>query len=211
MADMEKVIKGLQEAAAYFRSSFDAMYGTVAFEKFRSWTDAIEQALALLKAQEKATIEPKRIDLDDETKAWLDKMDAVDALGNIADICMDWDGYRTADGLGGLVNEIWAYARYCALTLLKAQEARVMTLEELDELQEDDAVFVEIKPVRDLTCMSVELVRFIEKTQDPATQIELHTTDSAGFYMTRKTTDPNWRCWTSRPTDEQREATPWRS
>ena len=50
--DREKVIGSLQEAAAYFRSSFDAMYGTVACEKFREWTDAIEQALALLKAQE---------------------------------------------------------------------------------------------------------------------------------------------------------------
>lgn len=96
-----------------------------------------------------------------------------------------------------------------ALALLKAQEPRVMTLEELDRLQEDDVVFVEIKPVRDLTCISVELVRFVEKAQDPVTWIELHTTDSCGFYMTRKTTDPNWRCWTSRPTDEQREKEPW--
>ena len=70
-------------------------------------------------AQKSATIEPKRIELADETKAWLDKMDAVDALENIADICIDWDGYRTADGLGGLINEIWAYARYCADRLLK--------------------------------------------------------------------------------------------
>lgn len=51
MTEREKVIGSLQEAAAYFRSSFDAMYGTVACEKFREWTDAIEQALALLKAQ----------------------------------------------------------------------------------------------------------------------------------------------------------------
>ena len=82
----------------------------------------LDKAIALLKAHETATVEPKRIDLDDETKAWLDKMDAVDALGNIANICIDWDGYRTADGLGGLINEIWAYARYCADRLLKAQE-----------------------------------------------------------------------------------------
>ena len=79
-------------------------------------------ALELLKAQEVATVQPKRIELADETKAWLDKMDAVDALSNIANICIDWDGYRTADGLGGLINEIWAYARYCADRLLKAQE-----------------------------------------------------------------------------------------
>jgi hypothetical protein len=53
----------------------------------------------------------------------------VDALGNIADICIDWDGYRTADGLGGLVNEIWAYARYCADRLKKAQEPVEPTLD----------------------------------------------------------------------------------
>ena len=105
-------------------------------------------------------------------------------------------------------DEYWE-AVEIAIDALEAQEPRMMTLEELDGLQEDDVVFVEIKPVRDLTCISVELVRFVEKVQDPATWVELHTTDSAGFYMTRKTTEPNWRCWTSRPTDEQREATSW--
>ncbi len=52
MPDNEKIIAKLQDAAAYFRSGFDAMYGTVACEKYRNWTDAIEQAIALLKAQE---------------------------------------------------------------------------------------------------------------------------------------------------------------
>ena len=108
----EKVINGLEKFIADFKS----YCGNKA-----DWV-RVEDALALLKEHEKATIEPKRIDLTDETKAWLDKMDAVDALGNIADICMDWDGYRTANGLGGLVNEIWAYARYCADRLPKAHE-----------------------------------------------------------------------------------------
>lgn len=83
---------------------------------------ACGMAIEALKAQDIATIQPKRIELADETKAWLDEMDAVDALGNIANICIDWDGYRTANGLGGLINEIWAYARYCADRLAKAQE-----------------------------------------------------------------------------------------
>ena len=82
---------------------------------------AISKLKTLSKVQE-AIIEPKRIDLADETKAWLDKMDAVEALENIADICIDWDGYRTADGLGELINEIWAYARYCADRIAKKQE-----------------------------------------------------------------------------------------
>lgn len=87
-----------------------------------SYAEALGMAIEVLKAQDIATIQPKRIELADETKAWLDEMDAVEALGNIANICIDWDGYRTADGLGGLINEIWAYARYCADRLLKAQE-----------------------------------------------------------------------------------------
>ena len=96
-----------------------------------------------------------------------------------------------------------------ALVLLKAQEPRVMTLDELETLQEDDVIWVEIKPVGDLTCISIEMIRFVEKVQDPSTWFELHTTDSAGFYMTRKTTEPNWRCWTSRPDEQRRAETPW--
>lgn len=110
MADIEKAIRILEGSYKNFVLRHNGELITV------------NELLALLKAQEPATIEPKRIDLADETKAWLDKMDAVDALGNIADICIDWDGYRTANGLGGLINEIWAYARYCADRLLKAQE-----------------------------------------------------------------------------------------
>ncbi|MCR5826372.1 MAG: hypothetical protein K6G54_07385, partial [Oscillospiraceae bacterium] len=63
----------------------------------------------------------------------------------------------------------WQKIAQKAIAKLKSQAPRVMTLEELEGLQEDDVVFVEIKPVRDLTCISVELVRFVEKVQDPAT------------------------------------------
>lgn len=124
MNKYEKVIKGLECCAIShyeYRYCDACPYSRdhgMCVDRNVLYTDA----LALLKAQEPATIEPKRIELADETKAWLDQMDAVDALGNIADICIDWDGYRTANGLGGLVNEIWAYARYCANRLAKVQE-----------------------------------------------------------------------------------------
>ena len=52
MPDLEKVIKGLGESAAYFRESFNAMDGTLACETFRGWAEVMEQAIALLKAQE---------------------------------------------------------------------------------------------------------------------------------------------------------------
>lgn len=120
MPNIETVIKGL-ECCRNGLCLF-CPYNEHEIDAIKCKSDLNADALALLKAQEPATIEPKRIELANETKEWLDKMDAVDALGNIADICIDWDGYRTADGLGGLINEIWAYARYCADRLEKAQE-----------------------------------------------------------------------------------------
>lgn len=79
-------------------------------------------------------VKPAPDELSEKTKKWLDGQTAEDRLATIEDICIDWDGYRTAAGLGSLINEIWAYAAY------------------------------------------------------PCN---------------------NKRCWTSRPTDEQREAIPW--
>ena len=57
-------------------------------------------------------IKPAPEELLDKTKKWLDTQTAEERLSTIKDICVDWDGYRTAAGLGGLVNEIWAYAAY---------------------------------------------------------------------------------------------------
>lgn len=127
MRSREEVIRGLERCLARTcpgigSKEYDECEYTIGL--YCGMDNVMRDALELLKAQEPATVEPKRIDLADETKAWLDKMDAVDALGNIADICIDWDGYRTANGLGGLINEVWAYARYCADRLAKAQEPR---------------------------------------------------------------------------------------
>lgn len=124
--ELEKVINGLES----FKADLKPFAGNSA-----DWKK-VDEAIAMLKEQKPLTIEPKRIDLADETKAELDKMDAVDALGNIADICIDWDGYRTADGLGGLINEVWAYARYCADRLQKEQEP-IVPVQGADDQDED--------------------------------------------------------------------------
>lgn len=55
-------------------------------------------------------VKPMPDELSDETKKWLDARTAEERLEIIKDICVDWDGYRTAAGLGKLINEIWAYA-----------------------------------------------------------------------------------------------------
>lgn len=53
LTDREKVVEKLQAIDAYFRESFNAMDGgTLACELFREWSNAAEDAIALLKAQE---------------------------------------------------------------------------------------------------------------------------------------------------------------
>lgn len=79
----------------------------------QKWADDV---LALLKEQELPDVKPEK--LEEKTTKWLDQMTAEERLKEIAAILDDWDGYRTAKGLGGLINEIWAYALYP----VKAQE-----------------------------------------------------------------------------------------
>ena len=109
MADREKAIRILEQkySSGVFRSKDELI--------------PVTDIIALLKQQDVLTVKPKLLDRPNKTKAWLDEMDAVDALGNIANICMDFDGYRTANGLGELINEVRTYAKYCA-DKLKARE-----------------------------------------------------------------------------------------
>ncbi len=86
-----------------------------------------------------------------------------------------------------------------ALTLLKAREPRVLTLEEVP-----DAVFcyLEYKAYG---------------TIEPAIFGEAYTDDTVAFttiedgkdYLDLSDYCKAWRCWTSRPTDEQRKAAKW--
>lgn len=154
----------------------------------RNIQEALNMAINALKTQGLVTIEPKQIELQDETKAWLDEMDAVDALGNIANICIDWDGYRTADDLGGLINEIWAYAKYCCNKIMKEQEPRLVTEADFDGADEYGylPVWVEDKDDSEIIC-------------DCITKAAI--TDPDEHY--------HYRYWTSRPTDAQREAVKW--
>jgi len=83
--------------------------------------------------------------------------------------------------------------------LIEAQTPRVMTL---DELSEKTDVFFE---------------SLVYKTIDPALSngsyddgtVGLMTLEDELFYMDEADYGINWRCWTSRPTDEQRQAVKW--
>ena len=86
-----------------------------------------------------------------------------------------------------------------ALTLLKAQEPRVMTLDELSEKTDvwfESLVYDTIDPA------------LSSGSYDDGT-VGLMTLEEELFYLDEADYGTKWRCWTQRPTDAQREAVPW--
>lgn len=93
-----------------------------------------------------------------------------------------------------------------ALSLLKAKIPRVMTLEEVAELEEHQFVWIEPKN-------SDEPLYFLEIVQlcgivSINMEISLNTPSSIYFVYT-KNYNKNYRFWSSRPTDEQRSEVKW--
>ena len=89
-----------------------------------------------------------------------------------------------------------------ALALLKEQEPRVMTLEEVTEDRPDVVWFDDrhYKLTYPVFISNGEVTGWI--VSQSRSCIERH--DHVEGYGKR------WRCWTSRPTDEQREAVKWK-
>jgi len=90
-----------------------------------------------------------------------------------------------------------------AIALLKEQEPRVMTLEEVKAAKGSD-MYLEMRGYEDgneymtaatLDGVGTRGVNFYHSVFD--------------FESYGKATIFGWRCWTARPTDEQREGTPW--
>lgn len=91
-----------------------------------------------------------------------------------------------------------------ALELLKEQEPRVLTLDEVKKLESlrDGAIWIEtigkgLFPALPEITMS-EIIFFVAI---PA--------DHYRFYCENKWYGKTWRCWTYKPTDEQRKAVKW--
>lgn len=101
----------------------------------------------------------------------------------------------------GFMREVPVSLLRDALALLKAQEPRVMTLEEINAFDWDYCYLEEErlpgKVYRStlgnhaLTCVTWPSITTAKNT---------HGCDGYG---------KTWRCWTTRPTNEQREAEPW--
>jgi len=88
------------------------------------------------------------------------------------------------------------------LTALKAQEPRVMTLEEVKELHPGDDVYIE----RISSITGVHYIYAATMWRVVSKSIKL-CPDNATLWFSEH--GETWRCWTSRPTDAQREEEPW--
>ena len=96
-----------------------------------------------------------------------------------------------------------------AFAWIKAHEPRVMTLEEVQTAENCmEPVFLEIRDYRSTPdVFSWRTVKHINPINDKP----IYVLDCVGFSsaLYSETYGYLWRCWTSRPTDAQREATPW--
>ena len=88
-----------------------------------------------------------------------------------------------------------------AISLLKAQEPRVMTLEEVKQAKGRD-VWLELSGIFAETALTAATIEGCG-TKGICTRYE-------SLKYTQYCVRPcGWRCWSARPTDEQRETTPW--
>ena len=85
-----------------------------------------------------------------------------------------------------------------ALELLKAQEPRVLTLEEVQSCE--NAMWIELLGGKGFYAF------VLDRMKNGILEI---STRAAYLRYYSKDYDATWRCWTSRPTDEQREVTLW--
>ena len=94
-----------------------------------------------------------------------------------------------------------------AISLLKEQEPRVLTLEELKTIGDKDAVYLETI-VMNLGEPNVKPAIYQPDNSDDEYVCVVSTWFKSGFYSPHNYLK-SWRCWSSRPTDEQREAVKW--
>lgn len=94
-----------------------------------------------------------------------------------------------------------------------AQTVRVMTLEEVRNAENcKEPVFVEILHHHGKADITPDVFswRFV-KHITPLTDGDIYVLQNADINsaLFEETYNITWRCWTHRPTDEQREVTPW--
>lgn len=96
--------------------------------------------------------------------------------------------------------------------LLKAQEPRVMTLEEVDALADDAIVWLEcLYTVDSKNTTTLKPAIYQPENSSPEEDgyyCVVSSWGKSGFYH-KDSYLGDWRCWTSRPTEAQRETVKW--
>ena len=154
--------------------------------------DLMTDALALLKAQEPVSIEERLV---------LDKLHTIQDYARVNETHWMADGAAFAENvmnmLRGEINQF-----------RKAQEPRVMKVTEVIACEVGTVLWVEERQGVTWNLFPLE-IETSSTHPDTGTDYVFFITyhDIRKFECSEY--NQTWRCWTSRPTDEQREATPW--
>ena len=92
----------------------------------------------------------------------------------------------------------------------EAREPRVMTLEEVLALKFDDVIYLEVVPTHAvLSAIVLDVIPKLPKIGIGVVLFRYAATWNSIDNADLSYYDKTWRCWTARPTDEQREAVKW--
>lgn len=144
----------------------------------------MHDALELLKADQAELIRQRDI---------IAKLQAALDLANGKLINMGYEAYNCDDGRDALENAIKA-----------EQEPRVLTVDEFDQAL-DTVVWYDSRDSENLSTSYVLLTGYSLKHAFAEFRLICGTEVTGTLYRYNK----DWRLWSSRPTDEQREAVPW--
>ena len=192
MQTREQVIKGLECISGAVVWCAHCPYSSVdgSGRGERCKRDAAKDALALLKAQE--TCE--------------DAVNRKDVINVIKSPCdMRYINGNWQPCIGDYIEAI----NNLPAAAPKAQEPRVMTLEEVQKTPYTKPTYLELLK----SDVHMALISPIQKMRVKG-YVEMYTDDedvgllNYEMYL-KESYGKTWRCWTSRPTNSQREATPW--
>lgn len=187
MFDREQIIKSLEccSFAWNIDEPPDCRNCPYADEKFGTCqvpdTTLIDDTIELLKADQHELIHQR--DTIAQLQAALD-------LANSKLIKMGYEAYNCDDGRGVLENIIKV-----------VQEPRVLTLNEVET--GEHSMYLEVRDEVGLNPFPVLLC------VNGLSLIRLTNADGARFGFEKATYNKTWRCWSSKPTDEQRKVVKW--
>ena len=92
-----------------------------------------------------------------------------------------------------------------ALALLKAQEPRVLELEEVNRLEQNEVVWLEDKGIEEI----IPAIVVSHSHLSAQKSVCLMIVENPRLWVATFDYNERWRCWTSRPADEMRRETPW--